>query len=177
MCAPLSRFPAPELQPVAVLVVSKPLLRLRCTICNWKISRLAAVQVYLGRKTGPRPPIPAATPLQQVRRRSSAAAPLPQLFSQLINHVETACLPAQLPQVRPATATSASSGGGGGGAGQARRVLAVWPSGWPSRLAAGRLGGRGAGLGAPSGDSRAGGSQIVAAAGHLTVGGCRRYGR
>ena len=150
MCAPLSRFPGPELQPVAVLVVSKPLLRLRCTMCCAKIWRLAAVQVYLGRKTGPRPPIPAATPLQQVRRRSSAAAPLPQLFPQLINHVETACLPAQLPQVRPATATSASSGGGGGGgggAGEARRALAVWPSGWPSRLAAGRLGGRGAGLG------------------------------
>ena len=42
--------------------------------------------------------------------------------------------------------------------------------------AAGRLGGLGAGLGAPSGDPRAGRSPIVAAAGHMTVGCCGRCG-
>ena len=62
--------------------------------------------------------------------------------------------------------------------GQARgAVLAVCAAGSWLCSAAGWLGGLGAGLGAPSGDPRASRSQIVAAAGRLTVRCCGRCGR
>ena len=109
-----------------------------------------------------------------MRHCSTLAAARAAVFSVLLKHTETGSEPAAAVSLHAGCTRRAQPSGGGGGSAAGAAAAAAWPPGWGCQLAAGRLGGVGGGLRAPSGDPRASRSQIVAAAGHLTV---RCWGR
>ena len=115
-------------------------------------------------------PKPAPTTRHQVRRRSSAATPVPTSFTQLIKPVEAACLPAQqlasvrgrLQQASPAAAAAAAAATGS----PAGALLAMCTTGCCRRYGVRRLCVAAGGMRAPSGHPQTTRRENPAAAGH-----------